>query len=287
MLVKKLYRFLTLCLTPPRPKIEAKIVEYNYNQCLRGKVIVIIGGSRGIGKAIAVKCVSEGAKVIASGRTQSTLDSLKSEVSSAERFFTEVFDNSDTDKINTFVSYLFEKYGNVDALVLCAGISLHEGDFRNVTIDGFEHQMNVNLEAPYFFAKSYLNVLLERKLLGNILFISSETAAKSNDLPYGLSKVAINSLIGGLSRRVISKGIRINAIAPGVTLTDMTSKNACTAEDISNTSPLGRFILPQEIANIAVFLLSDACQCVSGQIMYCDAGNHLKINGFESEYSIK
>ncbi len=285
MLVKKFYRFLTILFAPPRPKVEAKVVDYNYSQCLRGKVIAIIGGSRGIGKAIAEKCVSEGAKVIASGRNQSTLDNLKTETGSA--VFTEVFDNSDTGNIGIFVPYLFEKYGKIDALVLCAGISLHEGDFRNVSIDGFEHQMNVNLEAPYFFAKNYLNILLERKFTGNILFISSETSAKSNDLPYGLSKVAINSLVGGLCRRVVSRGIRINAIAPGVTLTDMTSKEVHTLEDISNTSPLGRFILPQEIANIAVFLLSDACQCVSGQILYCDAGNHLKINGFESEYSIK
>ena len=92
-------------------------------------------------------------------------------------------------------------------------------------------------------------------------------------------------MIGGIARRVCQKGIRINGIAPGVTLTDMTSDKTNT-DDLYYNSALGRYILPDEVANVALFLLSDASSCVNGEIMFCDGGNHLKINGFDNNYNI-
>lgn len=82
------------------------------------------------------------------------------------------------------------------------------------------------------------------------------------------------------------KGIRINAIAPGVTLTNMTSENDDTTGDLANNSVAGRFLLPSEIAEVACFMLCGASKCITGEVIYCDAGSHLKINGIESEYSL-
>ena len=101
-----------------------------------------------------------------------------------------------------------------------------------------------------------------------------------------MTKASINSLVGGLARRVYKKGIRVNAIAPGVTYTDMTKGEHEIVDDFANNSVAGRFLLPEEIAEVACFMVSDASKCISGEILYCDAGSHLKINGFDNNYSI-
>ena len=119
-----------------------------------------------------------------------------------------------------------------------------------------------------------------------MLFVTSETAGKSNDLPYGLSKNALNSLVEGLARRVYQRGIRINAIAHGVTYTNMTKGKRQMTDDYSNDSVAGRFLLPSEIAEVACFLLSKASICIKGESLYCGAGSHLKVNGFDQDYSL-
>lgn len=177
-------------------------------------------------------------------------------------------------------------WGGVDSVVLNAGISFHEGNILNVTQEGFDRQFNVNLRSGYFLAQAFINNKLDRQEKGNLLFLSSETAAKCVDIPYGLTKAAINSLVGGLARRVYQRGIRVNAIAPGVTYTDMTRGNRIIVDDFANNSAAGRFLLPKEIAEVACFLLSKASMCITGEILYCDAGNHLKINGDTEGYAL-
>lgn len=270
-------------LSQPKTSVKVQVSNANYGNCLSEKNIAIIGGSKGIGREVAIKFVSEGAKVLVTGRNQKSLEELKLLLGQSCEIY--VFDCLDIDGIEVLLKSM-QEHGTIDGLVLNAGISLHEGNFTNVTSDGFTKQVDTNLKSHYFFSQKYLAYLLENKLKGNILFMSSETAGKNNDLPYGLSKVAINSLVGGLSRRVVSRGIRVNAIAPGVTLTDMTSNGKTTEDDIANTSPMGRYILPIEIANVACFLMSDFSSCINGEIIYCDAGNHLKINGNETNYAI-
>lgn len=128
-------------------------------------------------------------------------------------------------------------------------------------------------------SKAFLEMKLEEHSDGNLLLISSETGSLYDDIPYGIIKAAINSLTGALSRRVYKSGIRVNAIAPGVTLTDMTKGYTnTTGGNLSCNSASGRYFLPDEIAEVACFLLSNASQCISGEIIHCNGGNHLKLN---------
>lgn len=264
----------------PKNKVKIGIAQINYNRILSGQHIVITGGSKGIGLEMAKKMISEGASVIITGRNENVLKNAVLQLGPSANFIR--YDSLDVNGID----YFLNQCGHIDTLILNAGVSLHEGSFLNVTVDGFEQQFNTNLKANYFLAQAFLKRKLESKETGNLLFVSSETAAKCNDIPYGLTKASINSLVGGLARRVYKKGIRVNAIAPGVTYTDMTKGEHEIVDDFANNSVAGRFLLPEEIAEVACFMVSDASKCISGEILYCDAGSHLKINGFDNNYSI-
>ena len=92
-----------------------------------------------------------------------------------------------------------------------------------------------------------------------------------------MTNAALNSMVGAFSRRVYQQGIRVNAIAPGVTLTEMTRDYAESSDgNLYRNCASGRTFLPEEVAEVACFLLSDASKCISGEVLHCNAGNHLK-----------
>lgn len=285
MSIKNVIRRIALAvISEPKHHVVVDVNTINYGSILNGKNFVVTGGSKGIGFAIAKKIISEGGRVLITGRNLENLKNATGQLGSQSRFIQ--FDNSEVSSVGHLLEESRRALGKIDGLVLNAGISFHEGNFLNVTLSGFDKQFDINLKANYFLAQAFIKYKIETNETGDILFLSSETAGKSVDIPYGLTKAAINSLVGGLARRVYHKGIRVNAIAPGVTLTNMTSDKTDEKDDLANDSAAGRFILPSEIAEIACFMLSNASKCISGEVIYCDAGSHLKINGTESEYSL-
>lgn len=281
--VRKIARFI---LSIPSNKVSIEIAKVDYHKILKGQKIVITGGSKGIGLAMAKKFVSEGANVLITGRNDASLNKAVAEIGGKNNVYYLVHNIEKEDDFTNFLSVCSQRLGGVDSVVMNAGISLHEGNILDVTPDTFDRQFNINLRANYFLAQAFVQMKVSQGEQGNILFLSSETAAKSIDIPYGLTKAAINSLVGGLARRVYQKGIRVNAIAPGVTYTDMTKGSRDITDDYANNSAAGRFLLPGEIAEVACFLLSKASICITGEVIYCDAGSHLKINGNENEYSL-
>lgn len=276
-LLRKVARWMVL---QPRHVIHLDIKQVNYGQLLQGKTILITGGGKGLGFAMTKKFLSEGASVIIVGRNEAILKSATKQLGTRANYL--CFDVRDVNNIEKFMAAIEEKFGGIDVVVCNAGISLHEGNFKNVTIEGYDDQFNTNLRAPYFMAKSYLEQCIKYERKGNILFMSSETSKKCVDIPYGLTKAAINSLVGALSRRVYQHGIRVNAIAPGVTLTDMTE--GCVQDnDWSCLNAAGRIFMPEEVAEVACFLVSDVSLCISGEVICCDAGNHILLNGNNEE----
>lgn len=177
----------------------------------------ITGGGKGIGFAIAKKVVSYGASVVVTGRDLKALEEACEKL--GERASYIVFDSLDFDNYSSFFHKLYERMPNLNSMVLNAGISLHEGDIENVTMEGMQKQFDTNLKSPYFMAKEFIQSC---KIEGNLLFVSSETADFKCALPYGLTKASINSLVPALSRKVYRRGIRVNGIAPGGTISNMT-----------------------------------------------------------------
>ena len=100
----------------------------------------------------------------------------------------------------------------------------------------------------------------------------------AEDIPYGMTKAALNSMVGALSRRVYKEGIRVNAIAPGVTLSEMTASYAKSEDgNLYRKNAANRVFVPEEVAEVAAFILSDASVCISGEVIHTNAGNHYRV----------
>lgn len=234
---------------------------------LKGRNIIITGGNRGLGYCFAKKSIYEGANVIITGRDEHKLKVAASDLCCQYI----VFDSKNIDSVDELFLEAEKRFnGKVDSLVSNAGISLHEGNFRNVTPDGWDAQMDTNLKGNYFIVQKFIKYLESKEdKRGNIVVITSERAKRSDDIPYGLTKVATSSFIQCIANKVASEGIRINGVGPGVTATDMTG---VVAEDNMYCSDCAgnRWFVPEEVAEVVNFLLSDISGCVSGEVITCD-----------------
>lgn len=242
----------------------ANITYSSPNELLKGKRIVLTGGTGGIGKAMAKRFVDEGAELLITGRNQDKLRETASELG-CEML---VLDMTRIETFDDFVMQAVAKLGGIDCLVNNAGISLHE-TFQNVTPEGFDEQMSTNLKGPFFLSQRILAQMLKQGTPGHVLFISSETGETADVRPYGLTKAAVNSLVQGLAYLYAKDEIRINAIAPGVTASKMTGFSA-DGDLYCSYNPNERVYLPEEMAEVATFLLSDVSNCISGQIITCN-----------------
>ncbi len=249
----------------PDIQITAKVTTVSPSDLLMGRKIIVTGGAHGLGKAMAKKFVDEGASVLIAGRNEEKL--LLTSMELGCQYL--LLDVTKTDSFESFISNAKERLSGVDTLVNNAGVSCHEKTFLDVTPESYSIQFATNLEGPYFLTKYFIASLLSEGKKGYVLFTSSETGETTDFRPYGLTKAAINSLVKGLANFYAKNGIRVNAVAPGVTASDMTGfsseGNLYCSYNINE-----RAYLPEEVAELACFLLSDAAECISGQVVTCN-----------------
>lgn len=258
-----------------RPQdVRANITISDKSQSLMGKNVVITGGGRGLGFYIAERCVADGANVLISGRNEETLKSASEKLNNCYYI---PYDVTDFNHVIDFFDKCEKFFGGaVDCLVNNAGISLHEGSIEHVTFDTFDRQLNTNLKAPYFLSKEFIARYKKAgKSSGSIVFVSSERGFYCDDQPYGIIKASLNSLTQALGRRFINIGLRVNAVAPGVTVSDLTKYDK--EGNLSRSQSCGgRVYLGEEVAEVVSFLLSDFSGCISSHIIPCNRGNHLR-----------
>ena len=248
----------------PKP-VYANISYLSPNETLRGKKVVITGGGRGLGFSMAKKFVAEGAEVLIVGRNIKVLEESAKKL---ECKYLQL-DVSNPSEFDTFMDKAEELLGEVNVLVNNAGISLHESTFFDVTPETFDKQVDTNLKGAFFLTQSFIRHIKNTDTKACILFVSSETGDTMDFRPYGFTKAAINSMVQGLAYLFAKDGIRVNAVAPGITASDMTGLS--TEGDISYRGNIsGRVYMPEEVAEVAAFLISDAAGCVSGQIITCN-----------------
>lgn len=266
---QKLKHFISFLIHGEPNPIHANISFLQPNQRLLGKYIIVTGGGRGLGFAMAKRFVEEGAKVLIAGRHEETLRA------SAEKIGCEYLklDVMDIASFSSFISQASVKLGGLNSLVNNAGISLHENSILEVSQEQFDAQVGTNLRGPYFLAKTFMQWCEAQKVEGfkKILFTSSETGMTVDERPYGLTKAAINSLVQGLAHKYVRQGFRVNGIAPGVTISDMVGK-ANDGNLAGAGGATGRYYLPEEVAEMATFLLCDVSNCLNGQILVCNEG---------------
>ena len=248
----------------PKP-VYANISYLSPNETLRGKKVVITGGGRGLGFSMAKKFVAEGAEVLIVGRNMKVLEESANNIGC--KFLQ--LDVSNPSEFDAFMDKAEELLGGLNVLVNNAGISLHENTFFDVTPETFDKQVDTNLKGAFFLTQTFIRHIKNTETKACVLFVSSETGDTMDFRPYGFTKAAINSMVQGLAYLFAKDGIRVNAVAPGITASDMTGLS--TEGDISYRGNIsGRVYMPEEVAEVAAFLISDAAGCVSGQIITCN-----------------
>lgn len=249
----------------PQKNITASISYLSPSEHLKGKNIIVTGGGRGLGYAMAKKFVSEGANVLIAGRNVEILKKTSEEL----RCQFLALDIQDIKSFDSFVEQADKMLGGVNCLVNNAGISLHEKSFFDVTPEGFDAQFDTNMKGAFFLTQKVITSMKYNNRTGTVLFVSSETGDTMDFRPYGFTKAAVNSMVQGLAYLFSKDNIRINAVAPGITASDMTGLSS----DGNLYFPMNmneRVYLPEEVAEVASYLLSDVSGCVSGQIITCN-----------------
>ncbi len=250
-----------------RPITKANIIYSSPSEKLKGKKIIVTGGGRGLGFAMAKKFKEEGAEVLIAGRNEETLLNSAKEINC--KYLT--LDVTDVSSFEEFITEADQLLDGANCLVNNAGISLHESSFKEVTVETFDKQINTNLRGGFFLTQRFVQLLESNHREGNIIFVSSETGETVDNRPYGWTKAAVNSMMRGFAYQLAKENIRVNAIAPGVTTSDMTGfkedGNIYYAQGATK-----RVYLPGEVAEAATFLLSDVANCISGQVIVLNNG---------------
>ena len=241
---------------------------------LEGKVAVVTGGTRGIGFATVEKFLKNGAKVF-------LLGSKKESVDNAIKTLKNINDNYEVDgdcpnlcdltSVKKSFSHIIEKYGKIDILVNNAGMSAMDKiyDYKE---EDFKKIMDLNVNAVFNCSRAVVDYM--KKNGGGVILNTSSMVSiygQPSGCGYPASKFAVNGLTKSLARELGKDSIRVNAVAPGVTLTDM-MKNVpdSVIEPIIKEIPLGRIGTPEDIANAFLFLASDMASYITGVVLSVD-----------------
>ena len=242
---------------------------------LSGRAALVTGGSRGIGKAIALRLAGQGADVAFSYRgNEAAAAETAGEIEALGRRGLAVqADVSDPASAEGLVKAVLEAFGKVDILVNNAGITRDDLIMR-MSVEAFRDVLETNLFGAFYMTKAVTRPMLKAKS-GRIVNITSVSgqAGQTGQANYSAAKAGLIGLTKATARELASRGITCNAVAPGFVLTELTQGLAQPLQDeITSRTPLGRFGTPEEIANAVAFLASDEAAYITGQVLAVDGG---------------
>lgn len=256
----------------PVMKVPAQVGVLDSSKLLAGKKVMVTGGSQGVGYHLAQALVNAGAEVLIVGRDEKKLQKAAKELQCQYL----PYDLNDTEHYTQLIADAAQKMGRLTGLINNAAICNIDNGFLNVTQKSYDEQFLLNVKAPFFLTQAFVSYVTENKIAPSaVLFITSERGLYPDDAPYGMTKAAIGNIIAGIARQFATKGVHINGIAPGVVANTLGDPKKF--DDLYLKGAVGkRYILPQELGQVAVFLLSNLSVCISGEIIPCDQCNYLK-----------
>ncbi|HVN48600.1 MAG TPA: 3-oxoacyl-[acyl-carrier-protein] reductase [Bacteroidota bacterium] len=242
---------------------------------LQDKIVLVTGGSRGIGKAIVLALASEGAHVAFTYKSAgAAAEEVKKEIEAKGRRALAIqSDAKDFSAAAIAVDAVVKEFGRLDVLVNNAGIT-KDGLLMRMSEQDWDEVLNTNLKSAFNFSKAVCRQMMGQRE-GRIINISSITGVIGNagQANYSAAKAGMIGLTKTLAKELASRNIHVNAIAPGFVDTDMTEKlNPQQKEGLTNLIPLKRTAKPEEIASVVVFFASSAASYITGQVLCVDGG---------------
>jgi dehydrogenase/reductase SDR family member 4 len=247
---------------------------------LSGQTALITGSSRGIGKSIAEEMSAAGAKVVISSRKLEACDRVRDAIRARGGEAISLACNiGRKEEVEALARAVLDQLGRIDILVCNAAVNPFYGPLTKLDDDAWDKIMISNVKSSWWLVKLVAPHMVERGS-GNIMLISSIGAFKATTVlgAYGISKAAEAQLARNLALELGPKGIRVNAIAPGLVKTDFAKalwSNPAILKNVEERAPLRRIGQPVDIAGVAVFLASRAASFVTGQLIVADGGSTL------------
>jgi 3-oxoacyl-[acyl-carrier protein] reductase len=241
---------------------------------LDGKLVLVTGATRGIGKAIALTLGNAGATIVGTATTELGVDNI-SKIFSENKILGKgiKLDVTDNDQISNLIKDINEDFGSVDILVNNAGIT-RDNILIRMKEDEWEEIINTNLSSVFKMTKSVLRGMIKKRS-GRIISITSVVGAMGNagQSNYGAAKAGITGFTKSLAREVGVRGITVNAIAPGFIKTDMTENLPEDQKEVLvNQIPMGRLGSADEVAQAVLFLAGEGGSYITGQTLHVNGG---------------
>ncbi|MEY2509849.1 MAG: 3-oxoacyl-[acyl-carrier protein] reductase [Verrucomicrobiota bacterium] len=239
------------------------------------QVAVVTGSGRGIGHAIAVRLAKEGARVASVSRTEANAQKTAAEINAARADAAKAYavDVADQAAVQKAAGQIFADFGRVDILVNNAGVT-RDGLSMRMSMEDWDTVMNTNLKGAFNFIQALMRPMIKQRS-GRIINISSIAGLIGNagQANYAASKAGLIGLTKTLARELASRGITVNAVAPGLIETDMTTVlSEEIRQNILKNVPLGKLGEPEDIAGAVAYLASAEAKYITGQVLTVDGG---------------
>jgi NAD(P)-dependent dehydrogenase (short-subunit alcohol dehydrogenase family) len=246
---------------------------------MQEKVVIVTGASSGIGRATAKIFVENGSKVIAVGRNDKELNLLRTQMHTSGGIIKPVLtDLRETSQVDRLITETIDQFKQLDVVVNAAGI-IANGSVETTSLDEWDKMMNINLRSVFYLMHKCVPHLIKTK--GNIVNVSSVTGLRAfpNVLAYCVSKAGIDQLTRCSALELAPQGVRVNAVNPGVVVTNLHKRSGMDEEKYSKflehsktTHPLGRAGNPEEVADLIYYLASDKAAWITGATYEIDGG---------------